>query len=142
MPGDFDQSDLVSDIGGTVSFGDDFGIGVIIPSTHPAGAGTATGTAAGYIEDVMASISGDVISGEADETVLKLAALNLVDFLRRRGVPQSSAKEVAIFEKAWNDAGQSSLSTGGKYTQEVQAALASALGALAPGSGAAPQAIL
>ena len=141
MPGDFDQSDLISDMGGTVSFGDDFGIGVIIPNARPAG--TAASTAAGYIDDVMTSISGDSISGESDNAILKLAALNLVEFLRRRGVPQSAAKQVRVFAQSWNTASDSNpISTDGKYTQEVQAALQAALGALAPGSGAAPQAIL
>ena len=118
---EFDQQDLVEDDVGDIRFGDDFGIGVIIPSTygHPA---------AGYADDSMGVEA-------SDNSVLRLAAMSLAHFLRKKGVPQYSAKEVWTFAQSWNAAGQSPLPLDGKYTGEVQGALDAALRSLAPNVG-------
>jgi len=80
---------------------------------------------------------------DADTAVLRLATIDLAGYLRRQGVPQSSARQVATFQKAWNTASASNpLDTGGKYTRDTQAALDAALSALSPETGSAPQAIL
>ena len=128
MPGDFDQQDLVADDVSDIRFGDDFGIGVIIPSTygHPA---------AGYADDSMGVEA-------SDNSVLKLAALDLANYIRKNGAPQSSIKQAWTFAQAWNAAGQSALPSDGKYTALMQSALDSTLHALAPSVGSAPQAIL
>ena len=126
---EFDQQDLVEDDVGDIRFGDDnIGIGVIIPSTygHPA---------AGYADDSMGVEA-------SDNSVLRLAALDLANYIRKNGAPQSSIKQVWTFAQSWNAAGQSSLPSDGKYTREVQSALDAALHALAPSVGSAPQAVL
>ena len=77
---EFDQQDLVEDDVGDIRFGDDIGIGVIIPSTygHPA---------AGYADDSMGVEA-------SDNSVLRLAALDLANYIRKNGAPQSSIKQV------------------------------------------------
>jgi hypothetical protein len=80
---------------------------------------------------------------DADSAILRLAALDLMNSLRRNGIPQNATRPVVTFARSWNTASADSpLPTDGKYTQTIQAALDAALRALSPGSGGAPQAIL
>jgi hypothetical protein len=81
--------------------------------------------------------------GSADDDVLKAMALDLLGSLRG-GVPQGATRAVKNFVQAWNTASadQPITATDWKYTQEIAAALSAALSALAPGSGAAPAAVL
>ena len=80
---------------------------------------------------------------DADNAILKAAALDLVATIKRSGVPQGATRSVKFFAQSWNSASaDTQLPTDGKYTQGIQAALDAALSSLAPGSGAAPQAVL
>jgi hypothetical protein len=70
-------------------------------------------------------------------------ALDLLGSLQRTGAPQGATRSVKNFQTAWNTASaDTQIATDGKYTQETAAALSAALSALAPGSGAAPAAVL
>lgn len=81
--------------------------------------------------------------GDANDDVLKAMALDLLGSLQRTGAPQYATRSVKNFAQAWNAASaDTQIDTSGKYTQETAAALNAALGALAPGSGAAPAAVL
>jgi hypothetical protein len=82
--------------------------------------------------------------GSADDDVLRAMALDLLGSLRRTGAPQGATRAVKNFVQAWNAASsdQPITATDWKYTQEIAAALSAALSALAPGSGAAPAAVL
>lgn len=81
--------------------------------------------------------------GDADDDVLRAMAIDLLGSIRRTGAPQYATRSVKSFAQAWNAASaDSQISADGKYTQETAAALNAALGALAPGSGAAPAAVL
>ena len=81
--------------------------------------------------------------GGADDDILKAMALDLLGSLRRTGAPQYATRSVKNFAQAWNTASaDTQIDSSGKYTQETAAALNAALSALAPGSGAAPAAVL
>ncbi len=80
--------------------------------------------------------------GDANNDVLKAMALDLLGSLQR-SVPQGATRSVMNFAQAWNAASaDSQVATDGKYTQEIEGALDAALGALSPGSGSAPTAVL
>lgn len=80
--------------------------------------------------------------GDADTDVLRVMALDLLGSLRG-GVPQGATRSVKNFAQAWNAASaDTQISTEGKYTREIEGALNAALSALAPGSAAAPAAVL
>ena len=81
--------------------------------------------------------------GDTNDDILRMMALDLLASLRRTGAPQYATRSVKNFARAWNAASaDTQIDTSGKYTQETAAALQAALGALAPGSGAVPAAVL
>lgn len=81
--------------------------------------------------------------GGADDDVLRAMALDLLAELRRTGAPQYATRAVKSFAQAWNTAQPDQpIDASGKYVRETQGALDAALAALAPGSGAAPAAVL
>jgi hypothetical protein len=81
--------------------------------------------------------------GGVDDDVLRAMAIDLLGSLRRTGAPQYATRSVKSFAHAWNTASaDTQISTDGKYTREIEGALTAALGALAPGSGAVPAAVL
>lgn len=80
---------------------------------------------------------------ESDIQILRLNSLELLRFLRVRGIPQYATGSVLSFQRSWNTVNPDQpLLTDGKYTQDVQGALDAALQGLAPRAGYAPQAML